>query len=367
MARSRRGRGEGSIYQRADGLWVASISAGHKANGKRRRLVAYGETKQVAREKLKGIVADRQREPGKLTIADLGKSWLEVKKTSVAAGTYRRYEQLVRSHITPRIGHLVAHGVEPLDIQDFYGQMLAEEETTSNTRKAGECLLFMFDYAVQLHLVKHNPVKDAKRPRHEKAQMHVWSQAQAQAFLEAAKTDPFHTLYAVALSTGLREGELFALGWADIEFADRSLQVTKTLEEEDSVLRIKPPKTAKGRRRVDLPDFVVELLAAHKERKIAENRADAPVFSDSRGGYLRRSNVRKRSFHPLIAKAGVPTIRFHDLRHTAATLLLLAGVHPKIVSERLGHASVEITLNTYSHVLPTMQRDAANHIERLLS
>jgi len=162
----------------------------------------------------------------------------------------------------------------------------------------------------------------------------------------------------------LRQGELFALAWGDIDFDGGALQVRRTLEELKGKLRLKETKSRKGRR-VDLPRFALDALHEHRKAMLAEGHGKAPVFCDAAGGYLRRPNVRQRSFTPLLKAAGLPAVRFHDLRHTAATLLLTQGVHPKIVSERLGHASIEITLNVYSHCLPTLQREAASKLDRL--
>jgi integrase len=157
----------------------------------------------------------------------------------------------------------------------------------------------------------------------------------------------------------MRSGELFALEWNDVDWDTSSVLVKRSLEEVKGQLALKEVKTAKGRRRIDFPCFALDALRAHCGRMRTEGHGSQTVFCDEHGGWLRRPNVTQRSFRPLISEAKLPLIRFHDLRHTAATILLLANVHPKIVSERLGHASIEITLNTYSHVLPTLQRDAA--------
>jgi integrase len=142
--------------------------------------------------------------------------------------------------------------------------------------------------------------------------------------------------YVLAIATGMREGELFALTWNDVDFKGAAVTVSKTLEDIAGQQRTKEPKTRKSRRRIDLPAFSVEVLHEHRKRMLSEGNASGPVFCDRAGGYLRRQNVLRRSLRPLMKAAGVPTIRFHDLRHTSATLLLLAGENPKVVSERLG-------------------------------
>jgi integrase len=145
-----------------------------------------------------------------------------------------------------------------------------------------------------------------------------------------------------------------------------SLTITKSLEEISGALRVKATKTAKSRRRIDLSVGTAEALAEHRKAMLAEGHISGPVFCDTRGGYLQLSNLRKNSFLPILKKAKLPDVRLYDLRHTCATLLLLADVPAKVVSERLGHSSVTLTLDTYSHVLPTMQRRAADLVGQIL-
>src|SRR5205807_7025156 len=185
--------------------------------------------------------------------------------------------------------------------------------------------------------------------------------------LEAAKGDRLEALYVLAVTTGLRQGELLGLHWDDIDLAGTALRVRHTLHELNGRLWIGEPKTRRARRQVDLPAIAVVALRNHRERMMIEGHPDELVFCDTRGGPLRKSNLVRRSFLPLLKRAGLPTIRFHDLRHTAATLLLAQGVHPKIVQERLGHSQISLTLDTYSHVLPGMGREAASKLDALLT
>jgi integrase len=186
---------------------------------------------------------------------------------------------------------------------------------------------------------------------------------QVQAFLKAARQDRLYALYVVALDSGMRQGELFALAWPDIDLDGGSVRVVRSLEELNGELRVKDVKTARSRRKIDLSPFAVEVLTEHRRAMLAEGHIAGPVFCNSRGDYLRRSNLTRTSFGAILERARVPKIRFYDLRHTCATLLLLADVNAKVVSERLGHASVAFTLDVYSHVLPTMQKAAAAKLE----
>ncbi len=187
---------------------------------------------------------------------------------------------------------------------------------------------------------------------------------QARQLLDAVRGDRFEALYVLALTTGLRQGELLALRWRDVDLGDGSLRVVGTLYRlGKGSLTIGPPKTAGSRRQVTLPSLAVDALGRHKDNQSAQRLlcGDAwedhgLVFTNEVGRPMDATNLRRRYFQPLLERAGLPRIRFHDLRHTAATLLLSQDVHPKIVSERLGHSRVGITLDLYSHVTPTMQR-----------
>jgi integrase len=172
-------------------------------------------------------------------------------------------------------------------------------------------------------------------------------------------------VYAAA-GYGARPGELFALRWPDVDFAGGCLSITKSLEDISGILRVKDVKTAKSRRRIDLSAGTLAALAEHRKAMLAAGFIDGPVFCDSEGGYLRICNLRRDSFKPIQNRAGLPDVRLCALRHTSATLLLLADVPAKVVSERLGHSSVTLTLDTDSHVLPTRQRRAADAIGRIL-
>jgi integrase len=170
-----------------------------------------------------------------------------------------------------------------------------------------------------------------------------------------------------AVGTGARLGELLGLRWGDIDFESKTISIQRTLLDHNGRIEVGEPKTARSRRRIDLPDFIVTALKSHRLRSPAQPHPTAWVFIDANGGPLRKCNLMRRSFHPLLERAGLPKVRFHDLRHTAASLLFAEGVHPKVVQERLGHATIAITLDTYSHVIPTMQKEAATQLDALLA
>jgi integrase len=380
--RKRRGRGEGALYRRADGEWCAAISAGYDAAGKRRRRVVYGATKKEVQDKLKDEHQTGFVETGRVTVAGFLCQWLEsTVKPSVAPTTHLRYEQTVRLHIVPHLGSLRLRKLAPVHIAGMYDAQRKAGASARHQQMAGLVLQKALKHAVRLRLLAHNPCVDIDKPRPQRREMRVWDRDQANEFLTAAKSDRLYALYVLAITTGMRQGELFGLEWSDIDFDGAVVVVNRTLEEIRGMFRTKEPKTAKGRRRIDLPKIALDALHDHRKAMLAEGYLSGPVFCDRNGGYLRKSNVVRRSFQGTIAKAHkaanekaakvksdavlLPAIRFHDLRHTAATLLLLAGENVKVVSERLGHATIMITLDTYAHVLPTMQKAAAARLDKL--
>ncbi len=218
-------------------------------------------------------------------------------------------------------------------------------------------------------------VTDAvKAPRPTPGEIRPLDQKQTKALLEAARGDPFEALYVLAVTTGMRQGELLGLKWEDVDLENGLVWVRRTLTRNGGRLVLGEPKTKKSRRTVRLTDAAVNALRVHLRRQLDEverlgdlYEGRGLVFATQSGTLLHPSNLRNRSFAPLLKKAALPTIRFHDLRHTCATLLLGRNVNPKVVSEMLGHATIAITLDTYSHVLPDMQDHATRALEDALS
>ncbi len=372
MARRRRGRSEGAIYRRADGLWCASVSLGYDDQGKRQRKTVYGETKQEVQEKLRelqnstgsGTLCDA----GQMTVSDYLWRWLEnTHRPKVQPTTFHRNEQKVRLHLIPHLGRVKLAKLTALHIEQLYAGMERAGDSPQERQKAGKLLRTSLRHAVDVGLIPGNSALKVPLPRVPKPEMLVYDAGQAARFLEAAGDDRLYALYVLALDSGMRQGELFALQWPDFDFNAGSVFVQRSLEEIQGRLRLKEVKTGKARRRIDLSRFTLDVLHEHRKRMLAEGHVGGPVFCDTRGGWLRKSNVHRSSFQLTLKRAALPRIRFHDLRHTCATLLLVAEVNVKVVSERLGHASIQLTLDTYSHVLPTMQKRAAEKMDGLFA
>jgi integrase len=370
----RRGNGEGSIFQRADGRWCAIFNDGYDRDGKRHRKHVYRATKREVQEeltrlqsrKLDGTLTESRR----LTVAKFLTQWLESSvKPTVRVTTFDSYKRAVEKHINPILGGLQLAKLAPAAVQAMVGKLEANGKGTDTRRIARIVLHRACKQALRWGMIPRNPVDAVEAPRVARREMHVWTTEQAQAFLGAAKGDRLEALYVVALDSGMRLGELLGLQWAaiDLQADNPYLMVKSTLQEVGGILALAEPKTSKSRRRIALSRVAIDALWDHKRRALAAGQADGFVFRDSRGGPLRRSHFHANQFKPLLKRAKVPAIRFHDLRHTMGSAWLAANVHPKVVQERLGHSTISVTMDIYSHVLPTMHQEAADHMGKLLA
>ncbi len=374
---NRRGHGEGSIFQRKDGLWVGVVDEGRNELGKRSRRVYYGKTRRVVAERVKtahtaqkngiSLVDDKQ------TVAAFLTSWLESVRPTLKPRTWVRYGQLVTIHAVPFIGQIPLSRLAPQNLRELYANRLEAGQSASSVRQLHAILGSALGRAA-----RDNGTRDVSAlvdaPRVKRGEMHALSPEQAEQFLQAAKTDPLEALYVVALTTGMRQGEILGLNWRDVDLEGGSVSVQRLLQRVNGALEFSEPKTKRSKRRIDLSQRALAALRQHrirqKEERIRHGLAWEDmdlVFANEVGRPIEASNLIRRSFLPLLEHAGLARIRFHDLRHTAASLLLGRGIHPKIVSEMLGHSTIAITLDTYSHVIPTMQRQAAEAMDAILS
>jgi len=370
---AKRANGEGTIFKRKDGRWCASVSLDF---GKRKYI--YGKTREEVGRKL--TVAQKAKQDGlplpaeRQTVEQYLKHWLESVKPSLRPSTHLRYEQLVRLHALPYLGKLPITRLKPDHLQRLYADRLGSGQAPASVRQLHAVLHRAFRQATRWGLVGRNVVDLVSAPRVARSDMQALTPQQARALLDAAAGDRLEALYTVALSTGMRQGELLALRWRDVDLEARSIGVRNTLQRTADGHMLGDPKTARSRRHVRLTATAIQALKRHRimqneERLrvgVAWQNLDF-VFSDEVGGFIKEWNLRKQSFLPLLKRAGLPIIRFHDLRHTAATLMMGQGVHPKIVSEMLGHSQVSITLDLYSHVTPTMQETATEALDAVLS
>ncbi len=310
------------------------------------------------------------------TLGAFLKTWLEdTAQLNLRERTYIRYCELMKVHVIPTLGNVKLQKLSPQQLQRLYKTKLDEGSAPQTVKHIHRVLHRALNGALRWGLVGRNVCDAVDPPRVPKKEMAVLNVEQALQFLAAAKDDPLEALYVLALTSGLRQGELIGIQWRDLDLVKGKLQVRRTVAYVPKKgLTISEPKTAKSRRSVHLTTLAINALKQHRIRQKEVRLAAGSVwvgedwvFCNSVGKPVDGSNLLRRSFRPLLARAGLPAIRFHDLRHSSATLLLSLGVHPKIVSEILGHSQVSLTLDTYSHVLPSLQEEAFSRLNTLLT
>lgn len=372
----RRGKGEGSIYKRQDGRWSGSVDLGWEG-GKRQRKTVYGRTRQEVAHKLNDLLkAKRDGLPvrnDRLRTSAFLETWLHTVQPTLREKTWKGYEQLVRTHAIPALGNVPISRLSPTHLQKLYADTLQSGRSATTAAHLHAVLHRALGQAARWGVVPRNVAELVDAPSIQRKEMRTLAPQEARHFLDVAASDRLHALYVVALSTGLRQGELLALRWADVDLEKRTLQIRGSLQRTSSGLTVTETKTSKSRRSVMLPEVAIDALKTHRAKQGIERLAQGPdwpaldlIFCNKVGRPIESQNLLARGFRPLLKRAGLPTMRFHDLRHTAATLLLGEGVHPKIVSEMLGHSQVSVTLDIYSHVTPTMQAQAAAAMESVL-
>ena len=373
----RRGNGEGSIsYHNKSGLYMGRYTI-QTPTGPKRKTV-YGKTRTEAAEKLTRAMADRDRglvfEGDREALEAYLERWLDdVVRDTVKENMLENYTYLARRHIIPEIGHTRLRDLKPEQVRRLYRKKLDSGLSNRTVQLIHTTLRKALQQALSDGILPRNVCEAVKAPRRVRKEMRPLTPEQARTFLEAAKGDRLQALYVLAITTGLREGELLGLRWADVNLEGGKLRVLRQLTRTKRGLSFTAPK--RGRTRVvRLTDMAVANLKTHKTAQNEERlKAGSPwqdhdlVFTSTIGTPVDVGNLTYRSFRPLLKRAGLPRIRIHDLRHTAATVMLGRGVHPKIVQEMLGHSTITQTMDTYSHVLPDMQDQAVSAIESALT
>lgn len=369
--RARRGRGEGSIYKGKDGRWVGRASLGYGLDGKRRRKIVYAETKSEAAEKLRAELgksdAGQSADGTRLTIAEFLDYWIEHSaKATVRPSTLEGYRDIV-AEIKTGIGSVKLAKLTPTRVQAYYGALTDAGRSARARQQVHAILHRALSRAVRWRMIPGNVCDCVDRPKIPPREMKFWTPDEARTFLDTAERHRLGALFVLAIATGARQGELLGLKWPDIDLDAGRLSIRRTLIEIKGELSEGEPKSAKGKRQLSLSSVAVEALHAHRKAMLAEGHAGACyVFCDTLGKPLIKSNL-VRSFHRLVKRAKVPPIRFHDMRHSNATALLSAGVSARTVQERLGHSHVALTLGTYSHVMQSVDREAADKLDAMLA
>lgn len=371
----------GQIIKRGDKTWLVRIFKGRDAEGKRLYMnkTIKGNKKDAEtylNKTLTDISTGTFIEPSSETLSAYLDRWLAAAvRPRVRERTFVDYVDKLDRYIRPLLGGHKLSELRPLDIQRAYADLQARPLAPRTIRYAHSILASALKQAVLWHVLPRNPCDVVELPRHVRREMRALAPDEAARFLEAAREDRFGVLFAFALTTGMRPEEYLGLQWKDVDLEKGTAMVCRTVVwRAGGGWYFGEPKTSRSRRTIPLPASLVRQLAAHRREQAAvrlkagaEYQNNDLVFATSEGTPVMLRNLIRRHFRPTLLRAKLPTVfRLYDLRHSCATLLLAANEHPKVVSERLGHASITLTLDTYSHVLPSMQQAATDKLEKLL-
>lgn len=369
----KRGNGEGSITQLSNGLWQARITL----DGGQRKAY-YGKTRQQAAAKLTAALRDHERGlpivGEKQTLQQYLTHWLEVIRPRLRPHSFTRYEEAVRLHIVPTLGRTPLAKLSAQQLQRLYSAKLVEGQAPASVARLHAVLRRALNEAMRMDLIPRNPATLVTAPRVERTEQQVLTPAQVRVLLNAIEEHPLQAFFTLLLMTGMRRGEALALHWADTHLDEGYADVKYTLDYgKGGHYTFAPPKTERSRRRVPLNATAVAALRRHRAQQLLQRLAlgeawsdEDLVFTDELGRALRGNHILQRQFAPLLKETGLPAIRLHDLRHTAASLLAHQGVHITAVSQLLGHSSTSMTLDIYSHVFPDTQRDATSTLDSLV-
>jgi len=372
----------GQIIKRGDKNWIVRIFMGRDEKGKRRYVnkTIHGTKKEADKylsATLTAISTGTFVEASPLTLNDYLTKWLQTAaRPRVTERTFEGYKFLHTRYVEQTtLGGMKLSDVRPLNIQRLYAEMQERGLSARTVRYLHAVLTSALKQAVRWGMLARNPAEAVDLPKQVRKEMQALSPEEAGEFLKAATEDKWGVLFSFALATGMRPEEYLGLQWKDVDMARGCVSVRRSLIwREKGGWYFGEPKTAKSRRQIPLPASTLRALAEHRRQQAAERlKAGADyqshdlVFATPDGGPLAPRNLKRRHFRPILERAKLPAdFRLYDLRHSCATLLLAAGEHPKVVSERLGHATITLTLDVYSHVLPTMQEAASQRLESIL-
>ncbi len=368
----KRGNNEGSIYA-FRGRWAAAVSL----SGGRRK-VMYGRSREEVRRLLADALAAREQgtlnDSRGMTVGTFLDMWLsDVAKPSVRHWTLKGYEVHVRLHLKPALGRLRLDRLEPAHVQKLMNDKLRSGLSPKSVRYLRGTLRTALKHAVLWGYLSRNPAALVDGPRVEPYEPQPFTVEEARVFLESIKGDRLRALYSVALTMGLRQGEALGLTWSDVDLEMGTLRVNKQLQRIDGQFLLVETKTRRGRRTLALPGIALRELRDHRSGQQVESGLGGESWNRRNLVFTRRDGepldgtVVSHQFHRLLASAGLPQRRFHDLRHSCATLLQAQDVSPRVAMEILGHSHIAVTMNMYTKVVTALKRDAATRIDELMN
>ncbi len=364
---------KGSIKREANGTYSFIVDLGRKPDGRRNQVRRRGfKTRKEADAALTQLKAEFQSggfvEPTKVTLADFCYRWLETTKLNFSPKTYERYVQMVRNHIVPTLGGIPLQKLSPLDIQLAYTALLKEGRadgcgglSPKTIRNINGVLSTALKSAYDWRLIPQVPTTGVKLPKVERKEMAILTKVQCGELLGTLEGRVLHPIVFLALTTGMRRGELLALKWSNVDWEGSSVHVIQSVEQTKAGKRLKDVKTKHGRRRISLPPLTIQMLRDHHLKQAEQlfklgirQENDGFVFANYDGKVRDPLNV-STMFREHMQKCDLPRVRFHDLRHTHISQLLADGHPPLNVSRRAGHANISITLDTYGHLIPDQE------------
>lgn len=375
----KRANNEGTLFYRKDrNCWVAQVTIGRTPSGRIRRKTFYGKTQEEALQKKKQFEAeltldeqhplleDEESVEEALTLNDVLDLWLD--SIDVSYKTLSDYESLAKNHIRPTLGKKMMLDITPLDVQRLHIRKRKEGYSPRTVQYIHTVLSASLRFAVTMRIVGSNPAKEVERPKGGSLiEPRALTEDECKHLLDVAKDDWYYPVYVTALQTGMRMGELFGLYWDDVDFERKVIMVRRAAKKMRGGWGIGELKTKASYRTISISDYLVDVLEAHQEEQEESFGEINLVFTNGVGSLIYPTNFRRDSWHPLREKAGFDGLRFHDLRHTHATLLLMAGVPPKAVQARLGHSTIQMTMDTYGHLLPGIDEQAVEVLDDIFA
>ena len=371
MAKRIRGKNEGSIFQRENGRWRAQVTL----DG--RRVSHSAKTRCECHEWLKktlGQIDDGMTFAStKMSFGEFIIRWLESKKSNLKKNTWSQYNHLLKEYVLPSFGNVKIRDLRPDQIQSLYDDLLAQGVGTWTVLKIHNVIQSAFSHATKTSLIPHNPASLTILPREPTYEMKILDESQVSKMLVTAFGHRLEALYNLAVTTGMRQSEILGLKWTDLDWVNQTLKIERQLVRPNGTqIQYAPPKTKFGKRTLSLGDQSIEVLRRHYDLQHEERMAQGErwvehglIFTTSIGTPIHARNLI-RYFKKILNEAGLTEIRFHDLRHTAASIMLNHGIPVIVVSRRLGHARPSITLDVYGHLIPNMDEIAAQRIDELV-